>query len=111
MENDYSQDSYITAVTGSGQTLGYDYKNSGWCKEIEKIIGREEKMPRYQSIKIYNKISVKVRKNGQELRFSIIDSKYVSEPLSSCASWVLTLLWKTKRNCAVVILLNLTYIS
>ena len=29
---------------------------------MEKIIGREEKMPRYQSIKIYDKISVKVRK-------------------------------------------------
>lgn len=77
MENNYSWDFYIPAITGSGQTLGYDYKNSGWCKEMKKIIGREEKMPRYHSIKIYDKISVKVRKKSRELRFSIIDSKNV----------------------------------
>ena len=44
---------------------------------MKKIIGREEKMPRYHSIKIYDKISVKVRKKSRELRFSIIDSKNV----------------------------------
>lgn len=78
MQNNYSLDSYMIAVTGSGQILGYDYQNSGWCREVEKIFEERRRCQGIRSInKIYDKISVEVRRKGQGLKFLIVNSKCV----------------------------------